>query len=262
MNKFLYCSAACVISLAGLGAAAAANLPVKAPPLPVAAVYNWTGFYVGGNVGGSWSNSDVASYSIAGFPIPLTSANSHQTFNGALGGGQIGYNWQRDKFVFGVEADAAWRNTSASTQLAFPNGLDFTTFTTRQDAIATFRPRAGVAVNNWLFYVTGGAAVEEIEHSFVENRPSVASANRTISSDDTRWGWTVGAGVEAGFGRWSAGLEYLYVDFGRTTTLSAPAQVLGGVPFGTSVVSFNDSAQQILRVKLNYRFNGPVVAKY
>lgn len=262
MNKFLFCSAACVISLAGLGAAAAADLPVKARPMPVAAVYDWTGFYVGGNVGGSWSNSDVGLYSIGGVAIPLTSANSHQTFNGVLGGGQIGYNWQRDKFVFGVEADGAWRNPSASTQLAFGNGLDFTTFTTRQDGIGTFRARAGIAANNWLFYVTGGAAVEEIEHSFVENRPSVAGAMRTISSDDTRWGWTVGAGVEAGFGRWSAGLEYLYADLGRTTTLSAPAQVLGGIPFNPSVVSFNDSAQQIVRVKLNYRFNGPVVAKY
>jgi outer membrane immunogenic protein len=242
--------------------ASAADMAVKAPPMPVAAIYNWTGFYIGGNVGGSWSNSDVNSYTILGAPIALTSAISHQTMDGVLGGGQIGYNWQRDKFVFGVEADGAWRDNKASTVLAFSNGLDFTTFTTRQDWIATFRPRAGIAANNWLFYVTGGAAVEEIEHSFIENRPTLAGAMRTVSSDDTRWGWTVGAGVEAGFGRLSAGLEYLYVDFGRSTTLSAPAQVLTGLPFNASVVTFNDSAQQIVRVKLNYHFNGPVVAKY
>jgi outer membrane immunogenic protein len=182
--------------------------------------------------------------------------------DGFLGGGQIGYNWQSDKFVFGVEADAAWRDNKASTVFPFPGGLDFTTFTTKQTWLATFRPRVGVAANNWLFYVTGGAAAEGLEHSFNENRPSLAGANRTFSSNDTRWGWTVGAGVEAGFSNWSVGLEYLYVDFNKSTTITAPAQVLGGLPFNVSVVSFDDSVQHVLRAKLNYHFNSPVVAKY
>lgn len=246
----------------GLVTASAADLAVKAPPMPVAPVYyNWTGFYIGGNVGGAWSSSDVASYTINGGSVTLP-ASPHQTLNGVLGGGQIGYNWQKGNFVLGVEADGAWQNKRASTTNAFPGGLDFTTFTSRQDWVATFRPRAGWAADNWLIYMTGGAAAGEIEHSFNENRPSLPGATRTISSDDTRWGWTVGVGVEAGFGRWSAGLEYLYVDLGKTTTLSAPLQTLGGLTFFPSVVSFNDNVQQIVRAKLNYHFDGPVVAKF
>lgn len=243
------------------GAASAADLPArtytKAPPAPIA-VYNWTGFYIGGNAGYSWSDANIT-YINTGIVFPIGPAGN-QRLDGFLGGGQVGYNWQSGKFVLGVEADAAWRDNNAST--TFTAGADFVNFTSRQTWLATFRPRAGIAANNWLLYVTGGAAAEGLEHSYTESRPAVAGANRTITSSQTRWGWTAGAGVEAGFGQWSAGVEYLYVDFDRSATLAAGAQVLGGVGFGASSARFDDSAQHVVRAKLNYRFGGPVVAKY
>jgi outer membrane immunogenic protein len=262
MKKFLI-AATGVIALAApaLAADMAPRTYTKAPAMVVAPVYDWTGFYIGGNAGYAWSDSNVSSYTIAGglvLPPPFIG----QRTDGFVGGGQIGYNWQRGIWVFGVEADAAWRDGKANATFAFPNGLDFTNFTTKETYLATFRPRVGVASNNYLFYVTGGAAVEGREHSFMETRPTTPGANRTITSDDARVGWTVGAGVEAAFGHWSVGAEYLYADFGRNTTLSAPAQVLGGVGFGASTVVFRDSAENLVRVKANYHFNAPVVAKY
>jgi len=254
---FLFAAAA---SLLLAGAASAADMPArytKAPVAPVA-VYNWTGFYVGGNAGYTWSDTNVT-YTNTGIVLPIGAA-ANQNLDGFIGGGQVGYNWQSGKLVFGVEADAAWRNNRDST--TFNAGIDAVTFTTRHTWLATFRPRAGIAANNWLFYVTGGAAAEGLEHSYFETRTTVPGANRLISSSDTRWGWTVGAGVEAGFGQWSAGLEYLYVDFDRSTTLSAGPAVLAGVVFGPSSARFDDSAQHVLRAKLNYHFGGPVVAKY
>jgi outer membrane immunogenic protein len=263
MKKILLGAAVAMLGIAPALAADMAPRYSKAAPAMVAAAYNWTGFYVGGNVGYGWSDSNVNSYTLNNntvlvLPPPFVT----QRTDGFTGGGQVGYNWQSGMWVFGVEADAAWRDGKSSTVFAFPGGLDFTTFTTKETWLATFRPRVGVASNNFLFYVTGGAAVQGREHTFFENRPTVAGANRTITSDDARVGWTVGAGVEAGFGNWSVGLEYLYADFGRNTTLSAPAQVLGGVAFGLSTVSYHDSAENLVRAKLNYHFNAPVVAKY
>jgi outer membrane immunogenic protein len=255
MKKLLLVAAASILFA---GAASAADLPRKAPPPAPIALYNWTGFYIGGNAGYTWSDTTVT-YINSGFVLPIGPA-ANQNLDGFLGGGQVGYNWQSGKFVLGVEADAAWRDNKAST--IFAAGIDSVTFTTRHTWLATFRPRAGIAANNWLFYVTGGAAAEGLEHSYFENRSTVVGGNRLISSSDTRWGWTVGAGVEAGFGQWSAGFEYLYVDFDRTTSLAAGAQVIAGVAFGASSTRFDDSAQHVVRAKLNYRFGGPVVAKY
>jgi outer membrane immunogenic protein len=254
-----------VAAIAAIGSASAADMAVKAARPMVAPVlaYNWTGFYIGGNAGYSWRDTDVTSYVLGGTAIILPAVSSNQNVNGFIGGGQVGYNWQSGQFVLGVEADAAWRDGRATTSFAFLNAPfnDVTTFSTRQNWLATVRPRAGIAVNNYLLYVTGGAAFEGIEHTVTENRTSVVGGLRNFTTDDTRVGWTVGAGVEAGFGPWSVGLEYLFADFGNRT-LSAPAQVVGGVPFPTSVVTFDDTQQHILRAKLNYRFGGPVVAKY
>jgi outer membrane immunogenic protein len=265
MRRYFGWALALVISsgFSGLGGAMAADMAVKARPAPpLAAVYNWTGFYIGANAGYSWSNADVTSYTIGGIPVLLPPDVTHHRLDGFIGGGQLGYNWQVGQYVFGIEGDAAWRDAKKSTVFGFPGGVDFTTFTTRENWFATIRPRAGFAADNFLFYVTGGAAFDGREHTFVENRPSLPGANRTITSDDTRVGWTVGVGVEAGFGQWSVGLEYLYADFGRHTTLSAPTQTLGGLTFLPSQVTFDDSTQNIVRAKLNYHFNGPVVARY
>jgi outer membrane immunogenic protein len=254
-----------VAAIATVGSASAADMAVKAarPMIAPIAVYNWTGFYIGGNAGYSWRDDNVTSYTLGGVAIVLPPVSRSQSLNGFIGGGQVGYNWQSGQFVLGVEGDAAWRDAKSSTSFAFLNAPlnDVTTFSSRENWFATLRPRAGIAVNNFLLYVTGGAAFEGVEHTVLESRTSVPGGARSYSTDDTRVGWTVGAGVEAGFGPWSVGLEYLFADFGNRS-LSAAGQTVAGVAFPASAVTFDDSQQHIVRAKLNYRFGGPVVAKY
>jgi outer membrane immunogenic protein len=241
--------------------AIAADLPMKAPARPVAPVaYNWAGFYIGANAGYSWGRTkfdhnplvddglDVDSYTTAGTVKP----------KGFIGGGQIGYNWQWDRFVFGIEADVAYRNNSASAGVEFlttdPTFLYAAEFTSRQRWVGTFRPRLGYAADNWLLYVTGGLAFGGFDHSYRETivAADVLVADRSVSGSKTKIGWTVGGGFELGFTRnWSLGLEYLYMQFEKTT-LTLPPVVFDGNVF-TSKVSFDDSSH-VLRAKLNYRF--------
>jgi outer membrane immunogenic protein len=245
MMKFLLGTTITTVML--LGAAQAADLKApayKAPPQ--AAYYNWSGFYIGLNAGYSWGSSD-ADYVLNG--VPITSFGLEP--KGFIGGGQIGYRWQSGAFVFGLEADAAWRNADDSATFAFANGRDFTDISTEHKWLATVRPILGVANNNWLFYATGGVAFGGVEHSVTERRPDTLGAIRTYGEDDTRTGWTVGGGIKTGFGQWTFGVEYLFVDLG-SRTVSAPAQTIV-ILFPPSQVSFDDTSH-IVRAKLDFRF--------
>ena len=252
------------ILLAGLGlfvlaatqSAVAADkpLPYKAPPL-VDPIFNWTGFYIGLNAGYSWGTVDIsASDAVALPPAPYTLPPLATTLHPAsfIGGGQAGFNWQMGNVVWGLEADIAWRNGKDNFTFAFPNGLDFASFHVEQNWVGTVRPRLGIAANNWLFYVTGGLAYGALEHSYMETRPTVAGANRTASENVTRAGWTAGGGVQVAFNpQLSLAVEYLYMDFG-SSTLSFPAQVLGGVTFAADTATFRDISH-VVRAKLNWR---------
>ena len=190
------------------GAAYAADLPAppaapysKAPAL-VAPVTNWTGFYVGG-FGGYASENTSDPFAI----------------KGGFGGGTIGYNWQFNQFVFGLEADGAGADINNSiTALGVTVGA-------KADALATFRGRAGVAFDQVLLYGTGGLAVADL--SINATAPGVA-----ISDSKTLTGWTAGAGVEWMFlPHWSVKAEYLYRSFSGQTFFAA--QLPPGVATGT-----------------------------
>ncbi|WP_283806779.1 outer membrane beta-barrel protein [Bradyrhizobium sp. Y36] len=280
--------------LFGVGAANAADMAVKARPMPVAAqIFSWTGFYVGANVGGAWTPSSGSSDGGALFPafgvpppvaavltiVPgqtgtLAGGGSH---SGVIGGGQIGYNWQVQQFVLGVEADAVGTGLngssgSASRTFGAPTFAPAVTQTVTVDFghidwMATFRGRAGVTVDRALFYVTGGAAVAEIggSRTTVVNGPGIGIPAGTFTATNggstTRWGWTVGGGIEWAFNpNWSLAGEYRYTDFGsRSATFTVP-DGLGGV-FATGTASSRLTVQQAT-LRVNYRFGGPVVAKY
>jgi outer membrane immunogenic protein len=219
-------------------------------------IYNWTGFYAGLHTGYSWGFTDI-DYLSGG---ALVAQPKHHN-GGLLLGGQVGYNFQWGQFVAGIEADAAWRGGTANSTHIAANGLDFTDHHSGQGWLTTLRPRAGWAVNNFLLYGTGGVALGGVEHSFTERRPTVAGASRTISEDVTRGGWTIGAGVEAGFSQWSLGLEYLYVDLGKST-LNMPTQTISGVTFPGASSTFDDRSHTV-RAKVNYRWGGPpIIANY
>lgn len=266
---------AAAISLLATGAMAADLAPrpyTKAPPM-VAAVYDWTGFYVGGNIGYSWGRSSDNSTLTNGAGTVLFTSSDRANMNGVIGGAQIGYNWQVQNWVWGLEADIQGSDQKGSRSFlcptsvctppfgvlaVFPGPAVPVTLDQKLEWFGTVRGRVGVlATPTVLFYATGGLAYGE-----VKTTETIGAAAAVFSNSDTRVGYTVGAGVEGVIGgNWTAKLEYLWVDLGRTSgafTTTIPA--LGG-----GVLTSNYSSRitdNILRVGVNYKFGGPVVAKY
>jgi outer membrane immunogenic protein len=268
------------VTLAALGAvqpAMSADLPAepyKAAPL-IVPVYDWTGFYVGLNGGYSWGNS-ANTYTITGF-APVASSTH---MNGGVFGGQIGYNWQPNRnFVIGIEADlqGTWQNgtdnpPSVSTTTACTVfGLSLTCPATNAVGVdeklrwlGTARARLGfVPWDNVMLYVTGGVAFGEVEWNASTTNTVfniLGTTTATINSataTSTHAGWTVGGGSEWVLsGPWTAKLEYLFVDLG---TIGNTFTAGGVVP---TVVETSHVRDNIVRIGLNYRFGGPVVARY
>jgi outer membrane immunogenic protein len=256
--------------------AGAADLPYT--KAPVAAVYNWTGLYIGGTVGGGWqrSRTDYASdpsyhlgsiIFIPALDFGVLARSTSQNGAGVLGGMTLGYNWQRDAVVFGVEGDWSWtglKATSVTTPVpccAFPA---LTTITeTRTDWLATLRGRIGVlAAPQTLLFVTGGLALGEIRTStnVVPSSGGSTCANNSLcaagAASATRAGWTAGAGLEQGFaGNWTVKVEYLHYDLGSVSHIATEASPAFPVYFGQPVLNVNTKVSgEIGRVGVNYRF--------
>jgi outer membrane immunogenic protein len=194
-------------------------MPTKAPAYTPP--YNWTGAYVGLNGGVGWGHSDWTA---------ATGTGGIDTSSGVVGG-TLGYNWQAGQTVFGVEGDVDWSNIRGSTTAAPCT----TSCETRNDWLATARGRIGYAFNRVMPYVTAGAAFGNIK----------AIPSGFSGVNETRAGWTAGAGVEVGLvGPWSAKAEYLYTDLGKTNCPAGSCAVSTDVDFNTSLV----------RAGINYRF--------
>jgi outer membrane immunogenic protein len=284
--KTIAVSAFAVIAATTVASAADMAPRYTKAPAPIVEVWNWTGFYIGGNAGYSWgrSNGDVSYFNTAtGLPIALPPGSvtgGGFDMNGGIAGGQIGYNWQSSNWVFGLEADAQWSGEKGSNRyncastlaggVCLP-GLTFLPAGATGTALAfdqslewfgTVRGRAGVLVTpKVLFYGTGGLAFGEIKTTgrmtgFDGFGTPIASIGSTST---TRAGWTAGVGVEGKITQnWSAKLEYLYMDLGRFS--SGPFTLAPTLPISANVSSrFTD---HILRAGINYQFAGPVIAKY
>lgn len=209
-------------TVATLGTASAADLgrPVyKAPPPPAPFFYNWSGFYVGVNVGGSWGRQDTTFADEEG-----TAFTNSNHLNGVIGGGQIGWNWQGvgSPWVFGLEADIQGSGQKHSgafddTDLLLPGSISFED---KLDWFGTVRGRIGYAIGDqgrWLPYITGGLAYGENK---IDGAGTLDGVNVAFSQSKTDVGWTVGGGIEWAFAdRWSAKLEYLYMDLGDSQTI-------------------------------------------
>jgi len=258
--------------LAGVSAASAADLAArpytKAPPAPMVAIYNWTGFYIGGNVGYGWGDESVGlgptnnAASIAFFngTFPAFIPNSVKPdANGILGGGQIGYNWQAGSFVYGLEADIQASDVKGTVNTSVLPGPIVSSTSQRLDWFGTVRGRAGVAAGNTLLlYVTGGLAYGSVNHQF--SASNNAGSFNTTNATSTNAGWTAGAGLEWAFApQWSIKGEYLYVDLGNRTYSTIPS---GTTPAGASIDSSFRDKFSVARVGVNFKFGGPVVAKY
>jgi len=271
MNRFIggLVTTATVIGLSV--SAFAADMPMKAPAyVPPPMLNNWSGVYVGLNAGYSWGHSSIdyaqGSGFIFGVPPFLAGGGLATSVDPGsfIGGGQLGFNYQSGIWVFGAEADIAWRDrTDTATFTLNPvvvgvGGGDTLLLSDEQKWVGTVRGRLGISpgsMSNWLFYVTGGLAYGGFEHAVTQNCNVACGQVRVFSDSTTKAGWTVGGGVEVALNRnWSVGAEYLYMDFG-TDTFAAPAagSLLGATTFPATTVSFHDKSQ-VARLKLNYRF--------
>jgi outer membrane immunogenic protein len=255
--------------------AMAADLPVKAPPIIPPVVYDWTGFYIGANLGYSWGRSSDVS-TLSNFPLGavfFTNTNRAR-MDGVVGGAQAGYNWQVQNWVLGVEQDLDGTGEKARRAFICPIGVCTPatlvgalvvpgpavpfSMTQRLDWFSTIRGRVGYLVTpKVLLYGTGGFAFGQVSTS-----ESFAGSPFGFSGSDTRYGWTAGAGIEGIIApNWTARLEYLYLDLGRTTGSFQTA--VGANPVGVISSSFSSRiSDNIVRVGVNYTFNTPIVAKY
>ena len=251
MKKFILLGLSLIALNIG-GTALAADVPVEAPiypsypsyGVPVITAYNWTGFYIGANVGGHFAKDDIIDVNA---PISVSP-------RGILGGLQVGYNWQVGRLFLGLEFDGDWLGGAASgsvTALGPPFNAVITNDAKAQ-FLSTVRPRVGVALDRWLIYVTGGLAFE----TFITN-DTLASPVILTGTDRrvTRTGETIGGGIEyAILDSWTLRLEYLFITFGSYDVNINTPTVAEGI---TVQHQFTDN---VARIGLNYRF--PVYWRY
>jgi outer membrane immunogenic protein len=249
-------AAAGLFALSALAPAMAADLaarPYTKAPAALAPVLSWTGFYIGAQGGGGWGSSDEVF-----FNAPNTAAfigTQKYDTSGGFAGGVVGYNWQAGAFVLGAEADYHWADISgrsAVINVGPPNLAD--TYFTQLRGFGDIKGRLGYAAGPALFFVSGGAAVGDIQHRY--DAALNGGVANTFVQNDTRWGYTVGAGVEYMFApNWSGKIEYNYIDLGKSTIQYSAAP--------TNRSEWNDTFHTV-KAGINYHFNwgGPVVARY
>lgn len=214
--------------------------------------YNWTGFYLGVNAGVGVGRSP------AQLATTLPRAGTFETTRlspfGAIGGAQVGYNWQANNFmgfgnvVFGLEADiqAAGLKDGRTCILICGAVGPSAVIENKIDWFGTVRGRVGLATGSVLTYFTGGLAYGSVKTSITETLLGVPG---TFSMSGTRTGWTIGSGVEAALGgNWTGKIEYLYLDLGKQDGTYAMA--------GIGHAYTSEIRQHIFRAGLNYRFGG------
>jgi outer membrane immunogenic protein len=238
-----------------LGAAPAltadlAASPYTKAPAMIAAIYDWSGFYIGLNAGGGSARNCWTNTSTFGTPTIPNAAEGCHDATGGLAGGQIGYRWQTGSWVFGLEAQGDWADLKGSNASRFLPG---TTNQSKINALGLFTGQAGYSWNNVFWYVKGGAATAS------DSYKGITTATGTVfdRASDTRWGGVVGTGIEVGFApNWSVAAEYDHLFTG------SHALTFSTVPAG--VASRTDTVGQdvdMASVRVNYRWGGPVVGK-
>ncbi len=242
MKKTVIGAAGFALALAGFaGTAWAADMPArpyaKAPAYTAPAiVYNWTGFYIGGHVGGAFAGDNSLQSSDARF----------------LGGVQAGFDYQfAPNWVLGAEAQYSWLSGGNNNGVLFPGG---TLVTGRAaDQIGSVTGRLGYTWGPALLYAKGGYAWRD-GNTIGMTIGGVPQAFATTGN--SKDGYTVGAGLEYLFApNWSAKAEYQYYNFGNTTVTAGPADTLGA--------RFRNDEHSV-KVGVNYRFGwgGPAPARY
>lgn len=308
--KRIFVGIAGIASVLATGALAAdlAPRPYTKAPVIVDPGYDWTGFYAGVNIGYSWGrSSSTQSFIDTASGALLNSSAFKIDVDGVIGGGQIGYNWQKDKWVFGLEADIQGSGQKGNGSSLCPGGPGSTTSNQPADVnsacslghtgdtpsgniaalpvtnnlseklawFGTVRGRIGPTITpTILAYLTGGLAYGEVRSTNtvtgtnlvgaqgVNTPPTFVPVSASFGSNSTRIGWTVGAGIEGVVsGNWTAKIEYLYMDLGNVSGSFVTPIIATSGAFVTTRYS-SHITDNILRVGLNYKWGGPVVARY
>ena len=243
MKNFLLGTVALIAlgaTVPALAADMAARPYTKAAPAVYAPIYNWTGFYIGGHVGGAFGGSN-------GF-LGTTNNDSDGRF---LGGLQAGADYQfAPNWVLGIEGQYSWL-ASNNNGVAFTGGGAGYTYTNNQRAIGSVTGRLGYTWGPALLYVKGGYAYADRSESV-----TFLGGPAGFGVDSRRDGYTVGGGLEYMFAQnWSGKVEYQYYDFGKTSFVTpAPLPAFGSTR----------NEEHTVKAGLNYRFNlgAPVAARY
>jgi outer membrane immunogenic protein len=262
MKKFLF-GTACLFVLGMAAPASAADLAArpysKAPPM-VAAIYDWSGFYIGAN--GGWGSShkcwDAATFG----PFSIGDEGCHDA-TGAVAGGQIGYRWQSSAWVFGLEAQGDWadlRGSNVNRAFGLVTVGDVTD-RSKVDALGLFTGQVGYAWSNVLLYAKGGAAVARDVYEATTTIGGIVGAR----GSEARWGGVAGAGLEVGFApNWSIGVEYDHMFMASRTVGLYSTGLIPGVGAAGALVGTTRMGQDVdlFTVRVNYRWGGPFAAKY
>lgn len=231
--------------------ALAADLTYKAPCCSATPVWSWTGFYIGGNVGGGWATDQVTRLDFPSADYPL-GYSSTKNLSGILGGGQVGYDFQLNRIVLGVLADADATGLTGTTPELGLLGDELSTHSSKINWIADAGGRVGLAWGTWLPYVKGGAAW--INYHDTGNDTSVPAGTFLDSSTQSKTftGWFIGDGIEFKIApNLSAFAEY---DYYRFTGNTVQTEVVG-----PAVGAYHDNSNSgnisVIKAGLNWRFN-------
>ena len=250
-KRFVAYGLAILGAVAFIGTAQAADMPIKAAPYaPAPPVWSWTGFYIGAHGGAGWGTEsatlDVGSLGIGGvtgtFPIGQTSTS------GFLGGGQIGYNWQWNSIVLGIEGDFSGADISGSSACAI--GLLNCKATTNW--VGDITGRLGFAHDRMLVYLKGGWAWANTDY---DANLALAGLSISGSASDTHSGGLLGAGIEYAFlPHWTAKIEYNYIDLGSDTFAFPVTASAGGAAITVTPNISVEEKINIMKFGVNYKF--------
>ncbi|MFL5297906.1 MAG: outer membrane protein [Phenylobacterium sp.] len=255
-NRLLLATAVGAVSLTAMSAGS----PALAQKMP------WSGFYIGGNIGGAWgdTNTGTVATQAAGSalipPVDLAALNaapvSSSNKSGFTGGFEGGYNWVSDGFLLGIETDWGFLDVNQSSTQSANSALTISpplVYTVNQhlttDWIWTLRPRIGFVTDRWLFYATGGIAATSVKYSMRYSDTAATPRTATLEVNDTKSGWTAGLGGGYALSpEWSLKGEWLYADFGHIRGSTSTA--VGSLSF----TSDSGVKANIFRVGVDYTF--------
>jgi outer membrane immunogenic protein len=268
MKRFALVLFALLAGAVGVSAADLTPRYTKAPPQPVAAPFNWSGFYMGGFVGGAFADGNAVStdpLATGGFYNgPLT--NGYSLSNSVLTGGTVGWNYQpvATKWLIGIEGEAGYihlartiQDINASGRLPLPDSLDTTRI---GDWYGVIAGRLGFTADRVLFYGKGGVAFVNKSYSFADNCATggCGAGILNLGRSNTQGTWAAGAGIEYAFtNNWSLKGEYLYLGTRESFTSSGVSN--SGLLYTNT---HTDPGVHTAKVGINYRFAGPIAAKY